>query len=75
MTSGFSIIKRLYTDYTVKHLKKIIIAIIISGILISSLIFLDYKKADYQYEKESYLIANYIEKGIFFHQNCCIQAK
>jgi hypothetical protein len=44
--------------------EKIIIIIIIFGILISSLIFLDYKKIDYQYEKESYLIANHIEKNV-----------
>ena len=36
MTSGFSIIKRLYADYTVKHLKKIIIAIIFSIIVAAS---------------------------------------
>ena len=36
MTSGFSIIKRLYADYTVKHIKKIIIAIIFSVIVAAS---------------------------------------
>tara|TARA_B110000211_G_scaffold219258_1_gene264874 strand:+ start:460 stop:2202 length:1743 start_codon:yes stop_codon:yes gene_type:complete len=36
MTSGFSIIKRLFEDYTVKHLKKIIIAIFFSIIVAAS---------------------------------------
>ena len=44
--------------------ENLIIIIIISGILISSIIFLDYKKMDYQYEKESYLIAKYIENNV-----------
>ncbi len=42
--------------------KNLIIILIIFSILISSLIFLDYKKIDYEYERESYLIANDIEK-------------
>jgi len=36
MTSNLSIIKRLYKDYTVKHLKKIIIAIIFAVIVAAS---------------------------------------
>ena len=42
--------------------ENLIIILIISSILISSLIFLDYKKMDYEYERESYLIAKDIEK-------------
>jgi len=37
--------------------ENLIIIIIISGILLSSLIFLDYNKIDYVHEKEAYLIA------------------
>ncbi len=42
-----------------EKLKKenIIIVIVISGIIFSSIIFLDYKKIDYDHEIESYLIA------------------
>ncbi len=42
--------------------ENLIIILIILGILISSLTFLDYKKMDYEYERESYLIAKDIEK-------------
>ena len=60
------IISSLSIEKISKKIKKenIIIIIIIFGIIISSLIFLDYKKIDYQYEKESYLIANHIEKNV-----------
>jgi hypothetical protein len=60
------IISSLSIEKISKKIKqeKIIMVIIISGILVSSLIFLDYKKMDYQYEKESYLIANYIENNV-----------
>ena len=36
MVSSFSIIKRLYKDYTIQHLKKIIIAIIFSILVAAS---------------------------------------
>ena len=60
------IISSLSIEKMTKKIKKekIIMVIIISGILISSLIFLDYKKVDYQYEKESYLIAKHIENNV-----------
>ena len=60
------IISSLSIEKISKKIKKenIIIIIIIFGIIISSLIFLDYKNIDYQYEKESYLIANHIEKNV-----------
>jgi hypothetical protein len=59
------IISSLSIEKMSKKIKKEnIIIIIILGVLISSLIFLDYKKIDYQYEKESYLIANHIEKNV-----------
>ncbi len=47
-----------------KKFKKenLIIFLIILGILFSSLIFIEYKKVNYEYEKESYLIAKEIEK-------------
>ena len=53
----------LMSTLTIKRisekLKKenLIIILIISGVILSSIIFLDYKKADYEHEKESYLIA------------------
>jgi hypothetical protein len=60
------IISSLSIEKMSKKIKKekMIMLIIVSGILISSLIFLDYKKVDYQYEKESYLIANHIENNV-----------
>jgi hypothetical protein len=53
----------LISSLTIKKISKkfkkenLIIVLIVSGIILSSLIFLDYKKADYEHEKESYLIA------------------
>lgn len=41
--------------------ENLILVLIISGILISSITFLEYKKIDYQYEAESYLIAKEID--------------
>lgn len=42
------------------NMKKLIV-IILSAILISSIIFIEYKKIDYEYEKESYLVAKEID--------------
>ena len=53
----------LMSTFTIKKiaqkLKKenLILVIIIFGVLLSSIIFLDYKKIDYEHEREAYLIA------------------
>ncbi|QLH05783.1 hypothetical protein C5F50_00805 [Nitrosopumilus ureiphilus] len=55
----FCLMSSLTIKKVCEKIKKenLFIIIIISGILLSSLIFLDYKKIDYEHEKESYLIA------------------
>ena len=53
----------LMSTFTIKKISKklkkenLILVIIILGVLSSSIIFLDYKKIDYEHERESYLIA------------------
>ena len=56
--SAFTI-KKIGTKFRKQNLVMILLVI---GIIFSSIIFLDYKKVDYEHEKESYLIAKDIVK-------------
>ena len=61
--SSFTI-KKIRTKFRKQNL---VMILLVTGIIFSSLIFLDYKKIDYEHEKESYLIAKdvvRITKGI-----------
>ena len=64
--SSFTI-KKIRTKFRKQNL---VMILLVTGIIFSSLIFLDYKKIDYEHEKESYLIAKdvvKITKGINFY--------
>ena len=58
LISSFTI-KKICTKFKKQNLVMILLMV---GIITSSLIFLDYKKIDYEYERESYLIAKDIVK-------------
>ena len=61
--SSFTI-KKIRTKFRKQNL---VMILLVTGIIFSSIIFLDYKKVDYEHEKESYLIAKdvvRITKGI-----------